>query len=297
MKIVLKNDIRSRGSGLNIVKYSSDGNYCFSGGNDKTIRLWNYNQSESNNLIYNFEGHGWEIYDLDVSSDSSRLASCGGDRSVFSWDIESTSIIRKFSGHSHKVNSIAFNEDASVIASGSFDTTVRLWDCKSRSHLPIQILEDSKDSISSISIQGPEILVGSVDNKVRLYDLRMGKLYTDTMPASVTNVGFTKDGNCLIISTLDSTIRLLDKSNGSLLNHFNKHTNQSYMIGAACSYDDSLVITGSEDKRIYVYDLMEGTVVQSLDFHQRSVTSVAAHPKKKEFIACSTDGRISIWAY
>lgn len=32
-------------------------------------------------------GHGWEVYDLDISTDNSRIASCGGDKMVFLWDV------------------------------------------------------------------------------------------------------------------------------------------------------------------------------------------------------------------
>lgn len=36
-----------------------------------------------------------------------RLASCGGDRSVFSWDVATGRIIRKFRGHDGVANSVS----------------------------------------------------------------------------------------------------------------------------------------------------------------------------------------------
>ncbi|KAJ9060124.1 WD repeat-containing protein 83 [Entomophthora muscae] len=190
---------------------------------------------------------------------------------------------------------------------GSYDTTVRLWDCRSQSRLPIQILEEGKDSIISLRILGHEILTGSVDNKVRHYDLRMGKLATDDLPgkflsqppltgqASVTNVAFTKDANCFLVSSLDSTIRLLDKADGTLLNHFNAHTNVDYKIAAVTNFDDSQVITGSEDGQVYIYDLLEGTVLTKLANNSKRVTSVAAHPSEPQLLTSSFDGVITVW--
>lgn len=53
------------------------------------------------------------------SHDNSRFASCGGDRSVFLWDVTSGDIVRRLSGHTGKVNAVAWNADSSVLASGA----------------------------------------------------------------------------------------------------------------------------------------------------------------------------------
>ena len=58
----------------------------------------------------------------------------------------------------------------------------------------------------------------SVDGKVRNYDVRMGQLRVDCIGQPVTSVSFSKDGQCVLASTLDDTIRLLDKDTGELLN-------------------------------------------------------------------------------
>lgn len=42
-------------------------------------------------------------------------------------------------------------------------------------------------------------------------------MITSVVSASVTSVTFTKDSQCLLISTLDNTVRLLDKDTGQLL--------------------------------------------------------------------------------
>ena len=46
-----------------------------------------------------YSGHGYEVLDAVGSSDNSRLASCGGDKTVVQWDITTGQIIRRFRGH------------------------------------------------------------------------------------------------------------------------------------------------------------------------------------------------------
>jgi mitogen-activated protein kinase organizer 1 len=57
-----------------------------------------------------------------------------------------------------------------------------------------------------------------VDGKVRNYDLRMGCINEDYIGQSIGCVTFSHDENCILIATLDSKLKLFDKSNGQLLN-------------------------------------------------------------------------------
>ena len=42
-----------------------------------------------------------------ATNDNSRVAGCGGDRSVFVWDVASGRLLRKFRGHDSEVNAVA----------------------------------------------------------------------------------------------------------------------------------------------------------------------------------------------
>ena len=57
-----------------------------------------------------------------------------------------------------------------------------------------------------------------MDCKIRNYDVRMGQLYVDFVGQPVTCVSFSRDGQCTLVSSLDDTIRLMDKATGEMLN-------------------------------------------------------------------------------
>jgi mitogen-activated protein kinase organizer 1 len=52
------------------------------------------------------------------SHDNTTLGSCGGDRTVFYWDVSTAQPIKRFTGHSARVNALAFNSESTVMASG-----------------------------------------------------------------------------------------------------------------------------------------------------------------------------------
>ncbi|KAL8972752.1 MAG: hypothetical protein Q9183_000367 [Haloplaca sp. 2 TL-2023] len=291
------------------------------GSSDRSIRLYNPSKATSpgSGLVQTYSAHGYEVLDIAVTDDNARFASVGGDKQVFLWDVATARTLRRWGGHFGRVNCVGFGgEEGSVVVSGSFDATVRLWDCKSQSTKPIQVFEDSKDSVSSLHVLGHEIVTGSVDGKMRTYDLRMGIMYCDNLGRknltnalqpmmtfayptlvcldSITSVQQTADSNAVLVSTLDSTIRLMDKSNGQMLQNYTGHTNTEFRIRSCLGLGDAVAISGSEDGKICIWDVLEGKVLKTIEAHGGKVASaVTCNNARKEFASAGADGNVIVW--
>ncbi|KAL8700043.1 MAG: hypothetical protein Q9201_005666 [Fulgogasparrea decipioides] len=272
------------------------------GSSDRSIRLYNPAKaslsSPGSGLVQTYSAHGYEVLDISVTEDNARFASVGGDKQVFFWDVATARTLRRWAGHFGRVNCVDFGgEEGSVVVSGSFDATVRLWDCKSQSTNPVQVFEDSKDSVSSLHVLGHEIVTGSVDGKMRLYDLRMGMMYVDTIGRKNNPQSHqTSDGNAVLVSTLDSTIRLMDKSNGQMLQSYRGHINTDFRIRSCLGLGDAVVISGSEDGKLRIWDSLEGKVLETLAAHDGKVASaVTCNSSRKEFASTGADGNVIIW--
>lgn len=191
-----------------------DGSYCLTCGSDRKLKLWNPFKSL---LLKTYGGHGNEVLDAAGSCDSSQIASCSSDKSVIIWDVPTGQPLRRFRKHASTVTCVKYNEESTVAISGSLDNTVMCWDARSRSENPIQTLNDAKDCINSIQVTDHEILTGSVDCSVRRYDMRNASCHADFVGAAITSVSFTHDGQCILVSSSDNTVRLLDKNTGEML--------------------------------------------------------------------------------
>lgn len=119
--------------------------------------------------------------------------------------------------------------------------------------------------------------------------------YTESLPylitEPITSVQQTKDGNAVLVSTLDSTIRLMDKCNGQMLQRYRSHTNTDYRIRSCLGLGDSVVMSGSEDGKLYTWDLLDGKVLETLSAHGDKVASaVSCCSSRKEWASAGTDG-------
>lgn len=184
--------IASTTGAVNALTFSGGaGTYLLSGSSDRTIRLWNPSSSTST-AVQTYSGvHGHEVLAIAVSSDNSRFASAGAERTVFLWDVASARTTRRFGGgaggHGARVEAVAFAGDGDgVLASGGVDGSVRLWDCRSQNAQPIMVLGEARDAVSCVGVCDAEVFAGSVDGRVRCYDVRMGVLRVDVVGSTFT---------------------------------------------------------------------------------------------------------------
>ncbi|TWW59051.1 WD repeat domain-containing protein 83 [Takifugu flavidus] len=294
---------------IRAVRFNVDGNYLLSCGSDKSLKLWSVKQGT---VLKTYTGHGYEVLDADSSYDSSQVCSCSSDKTVILWDVGSGNVTRKFRGHAgalcftfptgficlillpQKVNCVQFNEEASVILSGSIDGTVRCWDTRSRRNDPIQVLDEARDSISSLKVVQHELLTGSVDGRVRRYDLRMGQLHVDFVSSPITCVCFSRDGQCTLSSSLDSTVRLLDKSTGEMLGEYTGHKMNGYKLDCCLSSKDTHVLSCSEDGHVYCWDLVEGSLSLKVPVGKAVVQSLSFHPTET-ILLTAMERHVQVW--
>ncbi|RKF56878.1 WD repeat domain-containing protein 83 [Golovinomyces cichoracearum] len=278
---------------IHAITYSSSpSTYILTGSSDRTIRLYNPSRVDetsaqpsvrvdeksrykSAQLIQSYAAHGYEVLSLSIAPDNNTFASAGGDRTLFLWDVATATTTRRFSGnhgHSARINTVAFaGESASLLVSGSFDATVRIWDLKSRNVKPVMVLNEATDSVSCVIAGDGDIWASSVDGKIRRYDIRMGRMIVDLIGVPVTCLRATKDQRGLLLSGLDSQIRLMDIDTGTLLRSYRADgwKNEEFRMWSCFGGRERWVLCGNEevkgsDGEVVVWDTLSGNLVERI---------------------------------
>jgi COMPASS component SWD3 len=167
------------------------------------------------------------------------------------------------------VNSLTFlNDSKNIFLSGARDGLMKIWDTRVLK-TPVNSIRAHNSKLNNIECASNDliILTSGRDNNIRLWDFR--RLEQNETHARMP-----------------------------VLKEFNKHACSGYNIGAHFYNSQKNIITGSEDKSIYIYDIESGELKQSLTTNQHILHLVRPRDAYSlEFTSSSIDsGTISIWS-
>jgi len=281
---------------LSAVKYSMNGKFLACASADNTIKIY---EAESFNICHTLKGHALGISDIAWSHDSKLLASGSDDKTVCIWDVQSGELLKVLKGHTNYVFCVKFNRTSSLLCSGSYDESVRIWDVKTGNL--VRTLPAHSDPVTSVdfSKDGLTLISGSYDGLVRIWDTNTGtclKTLCDDSNHPISYVEFSTNCKYILSVNLNSKINLwiMDVEVPKVIRSYSGHVNEK-QCHFAQFHTSKYIIMGSEDNRVYVWQLSTGNIIQKIEGHNAPVFSVSVNPISKKVSTCSVDGAVKIW--
>lgn len=199
-----------------------------------------------------------DVYVVRFHPHGNFLAAGGYDNDIRLYDTQTQKLIHTFMGHESAVSSIAFNARGTVVITGSKDATVRYWDV-----------------LSGLCIKTISSHLGEV-----------------------TSVETNATGTLMLTSSKDNSNRLWDMRQCRPIRRFKGHQNTSKnFIRAGFGPMERLVVGGSEDGFVYVWDVETEDVVGKLGPANGPVYSARWNASRSLLVSCSQDGLASSWCY
>jgi WD repeat-containing protein 44 len=253
-------------------------------------------------------GHVNEILDLSWSKNNF-LLSTSMDKSVRLWHTSRDDCLCTFK-HKDVVTKVAFHPtDDRFFLAGSLDMTLRLWSIPDKTVAYNVRLPDLITAVA-FTPDGKSAIAGLLNGLCMVYDTEglkfqsqihakssRGKnskgskitgIQTVAMPVTSGGSGGTEPGEVkIMISTNDSRIRLYNLKDGSLDVKFKGHENACTQISASFSDDAQYVISGSENRKTFIWKVGASPVgdsskqpSESFDAHGDIVTTALFAPVK-----------------
>lgn len=196
---------------LDAVAYSPDGSIIAAGGRDNLIRLWD---AKTGDFIRVLDGHVDYVSSIAFSPDGAYLASGGRDKRIYVWYIQTGAVFRRFDIHTDEVTGLAFTPDGLMLASGSRDATLALHHLDSGE--TVNVLENYGGAVWDVAFHpmGTVLATASENGSIWVYGLwGSGGVWLQSLTghsAAATSVVFSPDGEQLLSTSLDGTVRLWD---------------------------------------------------------------------------------------
>jgi F-box/WD-40 domain protein MET30 len=277
---------------------------------DQTLKIWNW---QTGKCIRTLEGHTGGV--LSLHFNSRLMASGSTDHTIRVWNFLAGECCT-LAGHSEWVNSVRFCQEDTMLVSGSDDSTIRLWDVQKRTC--VRVFNGHVGQVQ-IAVPSPKGFTHRFLNQLVLDQQQQQQQQQQSSSASRTAGRISEfEPGCAtdtrssnIAPSSPTTIVPAELSenpiiiSGSLDNTIKVwdmttgnciRTLFGHVEGVwSLAYDTLRIISGSHDKTIRVWDLGSGRCMHALEGHSGPVTAVALSDTK--IISTSDDGDIRIWDY
>ncbi|XP_059661533.1 uncharacterized protein LOC132307715 [Cornus florida] len=323
-------EIQAHNGSIWTIKFSLDGKYLASAGEDCVIHVWQVMESErkcdlfidkleDGNLNILFLANGSpEPTSLSPNMDSHSEKKRRGRSSISRKSVSLDNVvvpetlfalsekpICSFQGHLDDVLDLSWSKSQHLLSS-SMDKTVRLWHLSSKSCLKIFSHSDYVTCIQFNPVDDKYFISGSLDAKVRIWSIPDRQVVDwNDLHEMVTAACYTPDGQGALVGTYKGSCRSYNTSENKLQqkcqinlqnkkkkSHHKKITGFQFAAGSS-----SEVLITSADSRIRVIDGVD-LVHKFKGFRNANSQISASLAANGKYVVCaSEDSYVYVWKH
>ena len=286
---------------VNSGKFSHNGEYFATAGNDKAIHIWETFDKRCKNVNSILHAHSSPILEICWSNDDDTIASCSVDKRVTLWDIYNGKDIIKDKDHDNYIYSVDYQNN--LICSVGEDCTLIINDIRSKEKTNSY---NHKYQLTTCKfLKNDCIFFGGIDNQIYKYDLRKAEIdknflligHNDT----ITGIDISHNNKYLLSNSMDNSLIIWDiqKKGGILSKKLmgNKHGPEKNLLRCKWSNNDNLVSCGSADKIIHIWDIKLGYIINNIYGHNGGINEVDFNPIDSTIISSVSNDNTAIIGY
>lgn len=258
--------------------------------------------------------HSSSVTAVCLPSDNDLFAFASDDNNVYVYSRARTTLLHTLRGHGSTVNGVAMSPDGRYIVSSSNDHTIRIWDTFNHvgDKYSFRMLRGHAAAVMDVTLgsdNGMFIVSGSSDRTVRMWKPSTSGLLCKTFrghSGPVVSVAVSENGKSIVSGSKDYSLCVWSTP-------YDEESWQNYketdlrcrlfghtdlVSSVAINFDGSVVISGSRDGSIRVWDTVtceKGRVLRVLKGNSGWVRSVDMSCDGRWIVAGMIDKVVQLW--
>ncbi|KAJ0962121.1 hypothetical protein J5N97_029949 [Dioscorea zingiberensis] len=314
-------DIQAHEGAILSMKFSPDGQFLASGGEDGVVRVWQLMECERRDeddvpeddpsCVYFRVNQNSELTPLYADKEKkskSRSMKRSSDSACvvvppYVFQI-SEKPIHEFRGHVGDVLDLSWSNNQYLLSS-STDKTVRLWQVGCNSCVKVFSHSDYVTCIQFNPVDESYFISGSIDGKIRIWDIPRCRVvdWTDVKEI-VTAVCYRPDGKGGVVGTMTGNCRFYDTSDNHLqldnevsLQGRKKSVDKRITGFQFCPSDQQKLMVTSADSQVRILDGVD--VISKYKGFQNAGSQISASftSDGRHIISASEDSNVYVWAH
>jgi Flp pilus assembly protein TadD len=279
---------------VQVVAFSRDGRRLLSGGQDRTVRLWD---TETGQEVRRFEGHTEAVSSVAFAPDGRHALSGSLDGTVRLWDLDGGREVGRLKVEKGSGGFLLALSPKGRQALVGGSAGLRLWDVETGQEVRSFQGQTGGITCMALSGDGGRALSGVRDGTVRLWDVAAGKelkrFALPAVPCGLRNLAFSPDGRRALSDGDRGSFRLWEVDTGKELRAFVGHTGR--LTGLAFSPDGRRILSGSADGTVRLWEADTGKELRH-DAGNGMELSPAFSPDGRQVLCGSRDGTLRLWS-
>ena len=278
--------------------FSPDSRFVVSSAFDNTIKSWNALTGEIVSLdeIKTSIGSKYLVY----SHDGKKMLSASSDNVIKVRDLTDNNFLRlTIPINIETRKNLFYSSDGKELMLAAKDSFICVWSAESG--MALRSIQGDASIRRSVSNDGSKILRFWDSNTCLILDANSNEILMKLEGHSdrLTSASFSNDGNFVVTSSLDRTVRTWDAASGKCIHIFDYNGEGVVFPFASFSHDNNYlaVVVG---RHLYINDLKSGNRIARYEINEKGkrdmLLSVAFRPDGKE-LATASLSTIKIWRF
>lgn len=278
------------------VEFSHNGKRLAASGKDGVTIIY---ETSTFQVRHTLREHNGSVVCIAWSPDDARLITCSQDNKARVWDASTGMCLLQIDHHNQPVSTASWAPDGETFLTGSLDkqSQLCLWTLDGRPSYSWNI--DYRIQDCAISSDGQRMVTISPECQIYVYNfVTREEEYSIRLRTKMTCLSISRDSRYMLVNLADNEVQLIDIETAEIVRRFLGQKQGKYVIRSSFGgADENLIISGSEDSKVYIWHKENGTLIETLEGHRGSVNAVTWNPADPSMFASGGDDMIvRIWS-